>query len=346
MHRNPHNLTSRLPLHSPRQPRRKSTLPAKPILHIKTHPLTSLQEYLHRPTAHATWWSSPHSHILGGYDLYRPGHGTWLGISIQGRIAVLTNYREAHQSIVPGALSRGQLPNSWLTAGKDESTDDVARRMIEQGGVKGIGGFSLCYGYVQDVVKGEGLAIVSNRTPDVEGVIRVLQSGGETRALSNTAYSDRSWPKVLDGEALTEKAIKESVAAGETREQLVDRLLGVLSTDTMPPKKEDENWVEYFNQLRKSIFVPLLKKSREERRRLGESEKGTPTSGDYGTQKSIVVLVDRKGKVCYLERTFYDEDVKPIEQGKGDCVFEFQIEGWSSDESSSSKNGVSETVNS
>jgi uncharacterized protein with NRDE domain len=52
------------------------------------------------------------------------------------------------------------------------------------------------------------------------------------------------------------------------------------------------------------------------------------TSGCYGTQKNIVVLVDKEGKAYYLERTLYDEDAKPIEKGKGDKVFEFQIEGW------------------
>jgi hypothetical protein len=40
------------------------------------------------------------------------------------------------------------------------------------------------------------------------------------------------------------------------------------------------------------------------------------------------VLVDKEGKAYYLERTLYDEDARPIEKGKGDREFEFQIEGW------------------
>jgi uncharacterized protein with NRDE domain len=52
------------------------------------------------------------------------------------------------------------------------------------------------------------------------------------------------------------------------------------------------------------------------------------TSGCYGTQKNIVVLVDKEGKAYYLERTLYDGNAKAIEVGKGDREFEFQIEGW------------------
>jgi uncharacterized protein with NRDE domain len=61
------------------------------VLRIESPTLrpTSLQEYLHRPTAEATWWPSPDSQVLGGYDLHRPAHGTWLGVTRQGRIAAL-----------------------------------------------------------------------------------------------------------------------------------------------------------------------------------------------------------------------------------------------------------------
>ncbi|KNG49901.1 duf833 domain-containing protein [Stemphylium lycopersici] len=299
--------------------------------------LNNRDEYLHRPTAEATWWPSPNEHVLGGYDLHRPAHGTWLGVTRQGRIAVLTNYREEDQSIVEGARSRGVIPNAWLKSdpAKKESTDEFAKRMIEEDGVEGVGGFSLCYGFVQDVIKGKGLAIVSNRTPDVQGVIHLLQKPDETKALSNAAYSDRSWPKVIKGEDWTRTAIAASVAAHESRHQLIHRLLDILSTNTMPQKKENEEWDMYLNQLRHSVFIPAIGRDHLDEHKMPAHEVGDvvknkavdATSGCYGTQKSIVVLCDRQGKVTYFERTFYDGDARPIEKGKGDRMFEYQIEG-------------------
>lgn len=279
--------------------------------------------------------------MLGGYDLHRPAHGTWLGVTRQGRVAVLTNYREENSKLVEGARSRGLIPNAWLKSDPEaeETSEQFARRMIEKDGVTGVGGFSLCYGFVQEVVKSgdqRGLAIVSNRTPDVHGVIKLLRGKDETHALSNAAYGDRTWPKVINGEAWTKKEIEESVAADETRDQLLHRLLAVLSTDTMPRQKENEDWDMYLNQLRHSIFVPAIGRDHLEEHKMPAHEIGdevkhkavSATSGCYGTQKNIVIIVDRKGKLFYFERTLFDNDAKPIAEGKGDRTFEFQIEGW------------------
>lgn len=257
---------------------------------------------------------------------------------------MLTNYREEGDAIIIGARSRGLIPNAWLKSdpAAKETTAQFSKRMIEEDGVKGVGGFSLCYGLVQDVIKPgkdgekEGMAIVSNRTPDVEGVIHLLRKEGETHALSNAAYGDRSWPKVINGEAWTKKAIEESVAANETRDQLVNRLLDMLCTDTMPRQKENEEWDMYLNQLRHSVFVPSIGRDHLEEHKMPAHEVGDvvkqkaadATSGCYGTQKNIVYLVDKQGKAYFFERTLYDGDAKPIEKGKGDRVFEFQIEGW------------------
>ena len=52
------------------------------------------------------------------------------------------------------------------------------------------------------------------------------------------------------------------------------------------------------------------------------------TSGVYGTQKESIILVDRKGELTFIERTIYDGKGDPVERGKGDRAFQFQIEGW------------------
>lgn len=258
----------------------------------------------------------------------------------QGRIAVLTNYREENEEIVIGARSRGLVPNAWLKSDPkaNETAEQFAKRLVEEDGVKGIGGFSLCYGFVQDVAKGgkKGLAIISNRTPDAEALIYLAGKPHETHALSNAAYGDRSWPKVVNGEKWTKSTIENSVRNNETRDQLVERLLGVLSTDTMPKQKENEEWDMYMNQLRHSVFVPAIGRDGLEEMKMPAHEIGDvvkhkaidATTGCYGTQKQIVILVDKEGKVLYKERTLYDNEAKPIEKGKGDLVFEYQIEGW------------------
>jgi uncharacterized protein with NRDE domain len=237
-------------------------------------------------------------------------------------------------------MSRGLIPNAWLKSDPEanETLDQFAQRMTEKEGIKGVGGFSLVYGFMQDVVKGgtAGLGLISNRTPDAHGVVHLVGKTGETRALSNAAYNDRSWPKVINGENWTKDAIASSVEANETRDQLVNRLLGVLSTDTMPRQKENEEWDMYLNHLRHSVFIPACGKDDLELQRMPAHEIGDvvkhkathATDGVYGTQKNIIVMVDREGTVFYFERTLYDRNAKPIETGKGDRTFEYQIEGW------------------
>ncbi|TKA39155.1 hypothetical protein B0A49_13227, partial [Cryomyces minteri] len=113
--------------------------PSYPLILINNR-----DEYLTRPTAPAAWWDEPHSHVLGGRDLQRDVRGTWLGITKQGRVAVLTNFREEGQN-PSGVRSRGGIVNAFLTTPPDsqETTEQFAKRLVEEEGVKDVGGFSL-----------------------------------------------------------------------------------------------------------------------------------------------------------------------------------------------------------
>ncbi|OCL11466.1 DUF833-domain-containing protein [Glonium stellatum] len=306
--------------------------------------LNNRDEYLHRPTADATWWDPPNSHVLGGYDLHREVHGTWLGVTRQGRLAVLTNYREEGDAIIQGAKSRGGIVNSFLLTDphSTETTEQFAQRLVDEDGVRGVGGFSLLFGQIRDVVdRGKkGLAIISNRTPDMDGLIWVARSPNETHALSNSFYGDRSWPKVVKGEEAVKAAVDQSVAKGESKGELLERLFQLLSVDTLPRQRDGESWDIYLRQLRNSIFVPavipvpgseLSEKPADEiaaTRTNGVAEIADATSGVYGTQKETIILVDHTGKLTFVERTIYDGKGYPVEKGKGDRMFEFQIEGW------------------
>ncbi|ERS97104.1 hypothetical protein HMPREF1624_06433 [Sporothrix schenckii ATCC 58251] len=177
--------------------------------------------------------------ILSSRDLQRDEHGTWIGITTAGHFAVLTNFREdtpndaAHP--IHGQRSRGGMVTAWLTAGRDETTDEFVERMLSGPGVKGVGGFSLICGKLRKnlfdtaaAVDGErrgratkGLAVVSNRADQVAQVPWIAGRRGEVYGLSNTSYDDPDvWPKVRDGkEALRQLAEDEARARAQAHIQ-------------------------------------------------------------------------------------------------------------------------------
>ncbi|KAI9828034.1 MAG: hypothetical protein M1832_003561 [Thelocarpon impressellum] len=307
----------------------------------------ALQEFLNRPTAPAAFWPSPNKHVLGGRDLLRDEHGTWLGITRQGRIAVLTNFREEVDSGHPvtGARSRGAMVNAWLKLPIDstETTQQFIERLCgDDSGLKGVGGFSLVCGQLQRSRKErpKPLAVVSNRTPHPDAATWIAGSSGEVHGLSNSAYDD-PWPKVKMGEELVREAIEASVDEREEATDLIERLLTVLSTDTLPKRKEGQSFETYLGQLRYSIFIPAIAGEGTESGSaqdiasamadvkldvLGPEKKTKSPAPVYGTQKQTVVLVDLEGQVTFVERTLFDSEARPVQPGDGDRVFRFNIE--------------------
>ncbi|KAL1955481.1 hypothetical protein VTO42DRAFT_8507 [Malbranchea cinnamomea] len=297
-------------------------------------------EFLHRPTAPADWWPEPHSHILGSRDLARSVQGTWLGVTKQGTIAVLTNYREGTIERAVGKRSRGAIVNGFLemSSSHTDPTKAYVEKLVSRGDAQQAGGFSLACG----TVKGP-LAVVSNRVSAADGITWIAKEKGETVALSNTAFGDRSWPKIVQGEELMRQAIHTSVKLGESEDQLVYRLLDLLSTDTLPRLEEGRCMETYIDLLRQSIFIPVIGNNEESKRNAdevcgskvhektdivpnGPEDHNSYMTGLYGTQKQTVVLVHKSGRVKYFERTLYDDNAEAIPTGKGDRVFEFVAE--------------------
>lgn len=272
--------------------------------------------------------------MLGGRDLQREIRGTWLGITRQGRIACLTNFREEAQGLIRGAKSRGSIVNAFLTTppGSEETAEQFARRLIEEHGVTDVGGFSLLFGRLR--ASYEGLAIVSNRTPDVQSLKWLAGKPGETYGLSNSHYGDMSWPKVVRGEKLLDEAVKQSHAKSEDKDDFIERLLQLLSVDTLPKMQHGEEWEVYLRQLRHSIFIPAIggsgvgDKAADEIAAARTNEPVAAMNGVYGTQKQSVILVDRDGRVTFVERTLFDRDANPVRRGDGDRRFDFEIDGW------------------
>lgn len=266
-----------------------------------------------------------------------------MGVTKQGKVAVLTNYRENTPDQATGIHSRGAIVNSWLTTHPDHkrTTKDFVEELISSNISKRVGGFSLICGHVN-----EPLAIVSNRSAEIDKMTWVATEKGQTIGLSNTAFEDRTWPKIIEGEKLLKGAIEAHVQAKENEDQLIDRLLEVLSTDSLPRLSEGATTETYLKLLRKSIFIPAIGAQDECDRAADEvaaarDEDKVPVAtsarpdtvgqqtymrGAYGTQKQTVILVRDNGRVRYFERTLYDNYVNAIPPGKGDRSFEFMVE--------------------
>ena len=161
-----------------------------------------------RPSATADFWHDD-PRIYGGRDLEKGG--TWLGLSVAGRIAAVTNYRE-RPSIRNAPHSRGAL-----TAGFLQGTED-AYRYLERvaASAAGYAAFSLIVG------DRERLLYYSNRAADIQE----LAPG--VHGLSNHLL-DTPWPKVARGR----ERVGRLLGAGEA--QLTSGLFDILLDRTPAP---------------------------------------------------------------------------------------------------------------
>lgn len=235
------------------------------------------------------------------------------------------------------------MVNAFLTqpAHKEATTDKFIEALTEGEGLKGVGGFSLICGKI-----GEPLAVISNRTPDVASTPWIFKDAGETVGLSNSAFANKSWPKVLSGEELLSQAIEDSVSHHGSKARLVEDLFQLLSVDTLPKRPKGLVWESYVKELRNSIFIPVIggagtdefsaedlaaaKSGQQVMVEDGQEmrNKGDGLSGLYGTQKQTVVLVDHQGRVTFVERSLYGVGAKAVPASERDRVYEFDIQGW------------------
>jgi len=366
------------------------------VLFTTAHPKYALvaidnrDEYILRPTSRPHWWAAkPELHppngsangvngstnttsstqvdILSSRDLQRAERGTWLGITKGGNFAVLTNYRETDTNDaanpVCGTRSRGGMVTAWLRADPAESTEQFVDRMLCDGGVKGVGGFSLVCGKLRKVPGEQNiapLAIISNRCDHAGQVPRICGRRGSVYGLSNAIYlgedeerTDTLWPKIRNGKDMLSRAV--STAADE--KELVASLFKILDTDGFP-SDHTIDLEEGIPLLKKSIFIPAFggKEHQQEmseaqqRGNVKETGHNSPAAetltmvarpdeqvngfqtGLYGTQRQTVILVDWEGNVTYTERALWDDNGNAIPRGKGDATFRFKIDGWEQEE--------------
>ncbi|MEI7591127.1 MAG: NRDE family protein, partial [Deltaproteobacteria bacterium] len=135
-------------------------------------------EFYTRPTAPMRFWDYP-SNILAGKDLQ--DGGTWFGITKNGNICAITNYREMNQ--IPNATSRGWIAKNFLT--NNHSCEQFFCELELH--ANQYNGFNFIAGNVDSIY------YYSNRNKQKKSPVK-LQSG--VYALSNHLL-DTPWYKVL-----------------------------------------------------------------------------------------------------------------------------------------------------
>lgn len=286
-----------------------------------------------------------------------------MGLTEEGLLAVLTNYREVDvddtKHPIYGVRSRGGMVTAWLGGLPNESVATGVRNLVKDGGVKGVGGFSMVCGKLRK--QSQGIAIVSNRAGNVDDVPVVGKERGEIWGLSNAAFDAtggaEEWPKIANGKKLLRQVLDKSVTQQSSQDDLISDLFSVLDNDTLPRDNEDTSLLEYISQLKHSIFIPpvgdqMHRQAMKEAMSKGPGKwatddqaateqlavEGRPEpsrtpimgfeTGLYGTQRQTVVLVDWEGKVTMVERALWDGNGNELPRGEGDMKFEFTIKGW------------------
>lgn len=313
-------------------------------------------EYILRPTSRPHWWAHPTSgeQVLSSRDLQRAEQGTWLAVNKAGDFAILTNYQEIvdESATISTTRSRGGMPSLWVGGDVNESLATRVHRLVKDGGVKGVGGFSMICGRLRK--KTENISIISNRADHVDDVPIVSGERGRTWALSNTTHTNpEKWPKVSDGEELVSRAIQNAVSNNQSEPDFVESLFTVLNHDTLPPAEDEEGTVQdSMKRFRHSIFLPPVGTAQQKAEFAASAAKGRVGWGDakasngnashavnpvggyssglYGTQRQTVILVGLEGNVTYIERALFDPNGNVMERGAADVTVKFTVDGWDS----------------
>ena len=229
---------------------------------------TNRDEFFLRPAARLAWWAPPGGgpDVLSGRDL--ESGGTWLGLTAQGRLALLTNVRDPSR-VEADAPSRGRIVPEWLTA------QETAGQFWMRTALSGHNGFNLI---AADFRRGECFW-ASNMAP------YPLRLERGVYGLSNAGL-DTPWPKVQQLKA----RLRESIAAAETVDALATQLFAALAD--REPAADDA--------------LPRTGVRMELERQLSPAFIRSPDQS-YGTRCSTLIITERAGRhpvTHVLERSF------------------------------------------
>lgn len=219
-------------------------------------------EHFDRPTLPLQRWRTPAGiTLISGRD-ERAG-GTWLGLSTEGRVAMLTNVREPIS--VAGARSRGELPLAWL------ESQQSAEEFLDALDIQAYSGFNLVVGELAQ----NHWHWLSNREPGASGV----QAGRQQERLASGVYGlsnaflDTPWPKTLR----LCQTVRDALAQAQESEPLRQRLWQALANRDQPAD----------DQLpRTGVPWPAEKELSSALVRFPD--------GRYGTRSSLLVLAEAR----------------------------------------------------
>lgn len=225
-------------------------------------------EFFDRPSARLAWWEPGGGAppVLGGRDL--KAGGTWLGLTAEGRLGLLTNVRDParHDAQAP---SRGDVVPLWLSGRL--STD----RFWTQTALSGHNGFNLIAADFRagDCYYATNLGALPHRLD--RGIHGVSNAGLDT-----------PWPKVVALKFRLQTALNRHAGV----EGLADELFDALADRSLAP-----------DDALPATGVPL-----EVERWLSAAFIRSP-DGRYGTRCSTLVITERVNKrlvTHVLERSF------------------------------------------
>eukprot|EP00039_Didymoeca_costata_P029763 m.26292 g.26292 ORF g.26292 m.26292 type:complete len:283 (-) comp7781_c0_seq2:95-943(-) len=240
-------------------------------------------EARNRPTREASFWEDQDgnqaaSSVLAGRDLEAAEQGTWLGITTNGRLSILTNVAPSPTDNKVYKTTRGTLVSDFLQS--DVSPKAYTEKLLANGNT--YNGFNVL-AITLDKQTEPSCYYVSNKNLDMRAP-RQLAPG--SYALSNHSL-DYPWGKIKRGKELF-NGILDDVSVLPTND-LAKKLFGLLSDKVRPSMEEmDSKPNPRFPEL-SSVFVDFPAKN-------------------YGTRTQTVVLVTAEGHVDYVERSLEPGD--------------------------------------
>lgn len=230
-------------------------------------------EFFNRPAARLGWWTPDGATqpILGGRDL--GAGGTWMGLTAQGRFALVTNVRRPGGTLVSDGPSRGLIVPAWLEG--QQPSDRFWPRMA----LSGYAPFNLI---AADFRRGECFWATNQ-----EASGRRIERG--VTVISNAADIDAPWPKVQQLKHRLDNALHEL-----EDEASVDALAGQLFAMLADRAPADDE------------HLPHTGLDRDREQQLSSAFIRTP-DGVYGTRCSTLVITERAAKhltTHVFERTF------------------------------------------
>ena len=320
--------------------------------------LSNRDEFLSRPTAAAEWWEEDGKSVLSGRDLRHASHGTWLGLTKEGRIACLTNFREdsegtnstaehqqsnsmgeatgAHPVAVQSKTaagptrSRGEITKAYLTS--NLPPDAWAKRFFDEqtnGDWGDMGGFSLFFGQISpaassiDQAPTVKLGVLSNRAKQACDVIWLVDDQQPEAKKRSKGIGTHAFTCSLSNSHFGDHAWPK-VVKGE-------KLLADFVSEASKANYEREQLLDGAFDILSTDTMPKRSPNDDWNRYARQLRKSIlippieAGNDRYGTQKQTVIIVDNGGEICFEERTLFDDRGNEIAADEGKRQLKFKL---------------------